>query len=147
MWRRADVSVGALEQLADADAFQSLGLSRRQALWAIRGLDDTELPLMRAAGPPAIPAQAREPGVTLRSMTPGTAYLAASDPTRLPLQRLATTATKHKEEDGLSCELAREQDSNSMFNLTNTKAILTDTHVVIPVVVFCFVLALLIVLH
>ena len=56
MWRRADVSVGALEQLADADAFQSLGLSRRQALWAIRGLDDAELPLMRAAGPPAIPA-------------------------------------------------------------------------------------------
>jgi hypothetical protein len=34
-----------------------------------------------------------------------------------------------------------------MIALTKTKAILTDTHFVIPVVVFCFGLALLIVLH
>jgi error-prone DNA polymerase len=87
MWRRADVSVGALEQLADADAFQSLGLSRRQALWAIRGLDDTELPLMRAAGLPAIPAQAREPGVTLRSMTAGGEVVADYGATGLTLRQ------------------------------------------------------------
>ena len=87
MWRRAAVSVAALEQLADADAFQSLGLSRRQALWAIRGLDDTELPLMRAAGPPAIPAQAREPGVTLRSMTAGGEVVADYGATGLTLRQ------------------------------------------------------------
>jgi len=63
--------VAALEQLADADAFHDLGLSRRQALWAIRGLDHTELPLMRAAGSPATPTHAREPGVTLRRMSAG----------------------------------------------------------------------------
>ena len=32
MWRRAGVPVAALERLAEADAFGSLGLSRRQAL-------------------------------------------------------------------------------------------------------------------
>jgi hypothetical protein len=34
-----------------------------------------------------------------------------------------------------------------MITATKTKAILTDTHFLIPVVVFCFGLALLIVLH
>jgi error-prone DNA polymerase len=43
--RRAGVPVAALERLAEADAFQSLDLNRRQALWAIRGLSDTRLPL------------------------------------------------------------------------------------------------------
>ena len=43
--RRAGISVAALERLAEADAFQSLDLNRRQALWAIRGLSDTRLPL------------------------------------------------------------------------------------------------------
>jgi error-prone DNA polymerase len=69
--RRAAVPVAALEQLADADAFLGLSLARRQALWAIRGLDHTELPLMIAAGPPVAPAQSREPKVKLRRMPAG----------------------------------------------------------------------------
>ena len=40
IWRRADIPVAALERLADADAFGSLGLNRRDALWKIRGLSD-----------------------------------------------------------------------------------------------------------
>jgi error-prone DNA polymerase len=68
VWRRATIPVAALEQLADADAFQGLGLTRRKALWAIRGLDDRELPLMSAA---RSPAPAREPQVKLRAMTQG----------------------------------------------------------------------------
>ena len=40
---------GALERLAEADAFGSLGLNRREALWAIRGLSDGPLPLFAAA--------------------------------------------------------------------------------------------------
>jgi error-prone DNA polymerase len=36
--RRAGLSIGALERLARADAFAGLGLSRRQALWAVRAL-------------------------------------------------------------------------------------------------------------
>ena len=46
LWRRAGVPVAALERLADADAFQpALGLDRREAVWAIRGLRDEPLPL------------------------------------------------------------------------------------------------------
>jgi error-prone DNA polymerase len=69
VWRRAGVSVAVLEKLADADAFLGLGLSRRKALWAVRGLGDTEPLLMLAAGPAAIPS--REPNVTLRRMPAG----------------------------------------------------------------------------
>jgi DNA polymerase III alpha subunit len=39
LWRRSGAPAGLLEQLADADAFRSLGLDRREALWAIRGLE------------------------------------------------------------------------------------------------------------
>jgi len=38
--RDAGVSLGALEKLADADAFRSLGLNRRQALWEVSALAD-----------------------------------------------------------------------------------------------------------
>ncbi|MBS1689129.1 MAG: error-prone DNA polymerase, partial [Bacteroidetes bacterium] len=37
----AGVSIGTLERLADADAFRSLGLDRRQALWQVAALGDT----------------------------------------------------------------------------------------------------------
>ena len=37
------VSRRALERLAEADAFRSLGLDRREALWAVRGLDEAGL--------------------------------------------------------------------------------------------------------
>ncbi len=51
--RRTGVRVSSLEKLAEADAFRALGpgiggmggLARRDALWAIRGLSDTRLPL------------------------------------------------------------------------------------------------------
>ncbi|NPD66648.1 error-prone DNA polymerase [Lichenicola cladoniae] len=49
IWRRADIPAAALERLAEADAFQSLGLDRRQALWQVKGLVDTALPLFAAA--------------------------------------------------------------------------------------------------
>ena len=49
VWRRAGVPVGALERLAEADAFASLRLSRRQALWDVRALRGDPLPLFAAA--------------------------------------------------------------------------------------------------
>ena len=52
LMREADISLGALEQLAKADAFASLGLSARQALWQIRKLAKEQfhhLPLFEAA--------------------------------------------------------------------------------------------------
>ena len=49
LWFRAGVPVAALERLAEADAYGSLGLGRREALWAIRALRDEPLPLFAAA--------------------------------------------------------------------------------------------------
>jgi len=49
LWRRAGAPRAALQRLAEADAFRSLGLDRRAALWAVRGLADTPLPLFAAA--------------------------------------------------------------------------------------------------
>ncbi|AOH83069.1 DNA polymerase [Sphingomonas panacis] len=56
VWRRAKLSTLALEKLARADAFHALGLDRRQALWAVRGLGAKPLPLFAAA-------DARESGI------------------------------------------------------------------------------------
>jgi DNA polymerase-3 subunit alpha/error-prone DNA polymerase len=39
LWQRSGLGKSDLERLADADAFGDLGLSRREALWAVRGLD------------------------------------------------------------------------------------------------------------
>ena len=54
LWLRTQVSIASLEKLARADAFASLGLSRREALWAVKGLIGTHgsdmLPLFEAAG-------------------------------------------------------------------------------------------------
>ena len=61
-----------LERLAEADAFQSMSLDRRQALWAVRGLADTVLPLFAAAdghGPPR--PELVEPTVPLVPMLEG----------------------------------------------------------------------------
>ena len=67
MWRRLRIPVAALERLAEADAFQTLGLDRRQALWTIRGLSDTRLPLFDTVSAEQDP----EPHVTLTAMTAG----------------------------------------------------------------------------
>jgi len=47
--RRAGLGRRALELLAGADAFGSLGAGRRDALWAVRGLGEAPLPLFAAA--------------------------------------------------------------------------------------------------
>jgi error-prone DNA polymerase len=45
LWRRSGLNAAGLERLAEADAFRSLGLSRRAALWEARALSNYELPL------------------------------------------------------------------------------------------------------
>ncbi len=48
--RRARLPRAAMEKLAEADAFRSLGLDRREALWRVRRIaDDAALPLFAAA--------------------------------------------------------------------------------------------------
>ena len=74
LWRRASVPAASLVQLAEADAFrESLGLPRRDALWAIKALRDTPLPLFAAAAEreAATVPEIREPAVSLRPMTAG----------------------------------------------------------------------------
>ena len=64
VWRRSAVPLAELEKLADADAFRSLGIDRRQALWQVRGLGEAPLPLFAAA-------EGREPEVALKPLTEG----------------------------------------------------------------------------
>lgn len=39
VWLRSGLDVGEIERLAEADAFRSIGLDRRAALWEVRALD------------------------------------------------------------------------------------------------------------
>ncbi len=70
LWLRTRLPPKALEQLAHADGFNSLGLSRRDALWAVKALrrsgDKDDLPLFAHAAMTEI-----EPDVDLPSMPPG----------------------------------------------------------------------------
>ncbi len=49
VWRRTSVPPAALQLLAEADGSLGMGLDRRSALWAIRGLREEVLPLFAAA--------------------------------------------------------------------------------------------------
>ncbi len=49
VWRRTSVPPAALQLIAEADGFLGMGLDRRSALWAIRGLREEVLPLFAAA--------------------------------------------------------------------------------------------------
>ncbi|TAY75172.1 error-prone DNA polymerase [Rhizobium ruizarguesonis] len=74
MWRRSGVPAASLVELAEADAFHpSLGLERRDALWAIKALRDEPLPLFAAAAEREARtiAEQQEPAVDLRQMTQG----------------------------------------------------------------------------
>jgi error-prone DNA polymerase len=63
--RRTGLKRGVLERLADADACRSLGLDRRQALWAVRGLAAAALPLFAEL------AETAAPEAALPAMAPG----------------------------------------------------------------------------
>lgn len=62
--RNIQISQAALEKLADADAFRSIGLDRRQALWEISACRDEPMGLF-AGTPPVSP----EPQLTLPFMS------------------------------------------------------------------------------
>ena len=70
LWLRSGLSSTVLERLANADAFRSLGLDRRQALWAVRGLDrvgdQDDLPLFASR-----PGRDMEPDARLPPMPLG----------------------------------------------------------------------------
>ncbi len=71
VWLRSGLSPSTIERLADIDAFRSLGLDRRDALWAARGLNrvggQEDLPLFESASVD----RTREPDFDLPSMCLG----------------------------------------------------------------------------
>jgi error-prone DNA polymerase len=70
LWLRTGLNPSAIERLAQADAFRSLGLDRRDALWAVRALqragDKDDLPLFARVAMPK-----REPDIALPPMLLG----------------------------------------------------------------------------
>jgi error-prone DNA polymerase len=70
LWLRTRLPPSSLEKLARADAFRSLGLDRRDALWAVRALqrsgDKDDLPLLARVHMPEL-----EPDIALPPMRPG----------------------------------------------------------------------------
>ncbi|MDW9959158.1 error-prone DNA polymerase [Sinorhizobium meliloti] len=72
LWLRSGLSRSVLERLADADAFRSIGLDRRAALWAVKALDEQSaverLPLFEGAGSDDLQI---EPKVALPDMPAG----------------------------------------------------------------------------
>ncbi|QRM53551.1 error-prone DNA polymerase [Sinorhizobium sp. BG8] len=73
LWLRSGLARASVERLADADAFRSMGLDRRKALWAAKALDEGRsaetLPLFAEAGDAGI--LQKEPDVHLPPMLPG----------------------------------------------------------------------------
>ena len=79
LWHRSGLGPKVLDRLARADAFASMELNRRDALWAVRGLGDTVLPLFAAA-------EARE-AKERRNSSSGSDFQVEADVT-LPLAQL-----------------------------------------------------------
>ena len=77
VWLRTGLPPRVLERLADADAFGSLGLTRREALWAAKALgrvgdSDDDLPLFAGdSDAAAAHIVSREPDVALPPMPLG----------------------------------------------------------------------------
>ncbi len=71
--RRAGVGRGALDRIGDADGFASVGSSRREGLWEVKGLGHAALPLFAAADERAgrLQREAIEPVVPLAPMGEG----------------------------------------------------------------------------
>jgi len=93
VWRRANLDRRSLETMAKADAWNSIGLNRRAALWQIRGLGDTPLPLFAYAeakipvggnAPP--PERGLEPDVILPTLSMGEQVMADYKSLRLSLK-------------------------------------------------------------
>ncbi len=88
LWRRSGLTVSALEVLARADAFRSMGLDRREAAWEVKALGPEPLPLFAAA-------EARDLGRMPVRREPGSAAL-------LPAMRIG----EHVVEDYTSLSLS-----------------------------------------
>jgi len=122
VWRRSGVKPAALERLARADAFQALGLNRRQALWQVKALGQAPLPLLAAADAREgqVQPESREPVVALVPLTAGREVVEDYRATQLSLRghpvaflrdrlaarRIARCGDLLQMKDGASVEIA-----------------------------------------
>ncbi|MDH6231390.1 DNA-directed DNA polymerase III PolC [Mesorhizobium soli] len=71
VWLRSGLRVDALERLAGADSFRSLGLDRREALWAVRALGSRAVERLPLFDRPEIRLRDMEPETELPRMPLG----------------------------------------------------------------------------
>ncbi len=112
LWLRTGLSPAVLETIADADAFRSIGLDRREALWAVKGLSGPgggeALPLFDRI---AAPDPTREPDARLPGMPPG-AHVAHDYRTlRLSLKAHPVAFVRHRLE---RMSVTRHQDLKAL---------------------------------
>ena len=103
--RRAGLPRRAMRLLADADAFRSLGLGRREAIWEVRRVPPGELPLFAAARARELGA---EPDPMLPAMAEAEQVVADYQTTRLSLKNhpMAFLRPLFDDEKVLSCAAA-----------------------------------------
>jgi error-prone DNA polymerase len=94
LWLRTGLPPKALKKLAHADAFGSLGLSRRDALWAVKALqkagDKDDLPLFARISMPKL-----EPDAGLPPMLPGEQVIEDYRHLRLSLKAHPVSFLRH----------------------------------------------------
>jgi DNA-directed DNA polymerase III PolC len=115
VWRRGGLTKRQILALARADAFASMGLSRRDVLWAVRAFSETSLPLLDSARIP-------EPAVSLPQLTLGEQivddYSTISMSLRAhPLQLLRPTLSERRMADSQKIREARNGDFLQMAGL------------------------------
>ena len=117
IWRRAGLNGVALEKLARADAFASMGLSRREGLWAARRFvaanslgNAKPLPLFDEVGDdgwgPDVP-------VTMPDMSPGEAVMADYASIRMSLQAHPMALLRERFKDAIPAEAMVETNNNA----------------------------------
>ncbi|MEX6722982.1 error-prone DNA polymerase [Parapedomonas caeni] len=113
--RRARLPVGLVETLATADACGSLGLDRRQALWAARALARARpLPLFEQAG-----EAIAEPSVVLPALSAGEQVVEDYRSLRLSLKGhpLAFLREAYRHDGVSSCARAQQARDGSRLNV------------------------------
>ena len=124
LWLRTRLPPAVLERLAEADAFAAMGLSRRQALWAVRAIRaPAPLPLF---ADPLDGEGLREPAVTLPAMRPGEEVVEDYLATRLslrahPMELLRPSLPGLTPHEGLSSASGRVSGRISVCGLVITR--------------------------
>ena len=130
LWLRAGVAPAALERLAEADAFMGMGLTRRDALWAVKAISaPAPLPLfadpLNGEGGQELvltlpPMHLGEDYVSLR-LTPRAhpmELLRPSIPGQTPYEQLATAPLKRTSVCSLLAQIREHQNLGTAEMLT-----------------------------